>query len=153
MPIQQKCFLTGLPAQVNDAPGGADAYIVTSPACGRYWVSRTLAASSAIWERYADRLHILAVVARQRSDAGERQTRVALNVVRPAVARYLLEHEGACPNSLQEVVPYMGDKNLPRDAWGRKLRLVCPSVRPGVTFVLMSDGPDGVPGGLDRIEY
>lgn len=71
MPIQQKCFLTGLPAQVNDASGGVDAYIVNSPACGLYWVSRTLAASSAIWERYADRLHILAAVARQRSDAGE----------------------------------------------------------------------------------
>ena len=70
MPIQQSCFLTGLPAQVNDAPGGVDAYIVTSPACGTYSVSGSLAASSAIWQQLEGQKHILAAVARQHSDAG-----------------------------------------------------------------------------------
>jgi general secretion pathway protein G len=38
------------------------------------------------------------------------------------------------------------------DAWGRPFRLVCPSRREGVAYDLSSDGPDGEPGGLDRIE-
>jgi hypothetical protein len=93
------------------------------------------------------------VVSRERLAAGDRQTRVALSAVRPAVERYMLENEDKCPDALQEVLPYMSKKELPLDAWGRQLRLVCPSVRAGVKFVLMSDGPDGAPGGRDRIEY
>jgi general secretion pathway protein G len=42
--------------------------------------------------------------------------------------------------------------STPSDAWGRPLRLICPSGRPGYEYELMSDGPDGEPGGLDRIE-
>ena len=92
-------------------------------------------------------------VARERQASGERRTRVALNVVRPAVERYLLDHEGGCPPSLTDVLPYLHKPALPDDAWGQPLRLVCPSGRPGIDYVLMSDGPDGEPGGLDRIEY
>lgn len=93
------------------------------------------------------------VVARERQAAGERRTRVALNIVRPAVERYLLDHDNVCPPTLADVLPYLHLPELPADAWGRPLRLVCPSMRPGVDYVLMSDGPDGEPGGLDRIEY
>jgi hypothetical protein len=93
------------------------------------------------------------VFARERAAAGERQTRVALRAVRPAVDRYMLENEGNCPSALQEVHPYMSKQEIPLDAWGRQLRLVCPSLRAGVAYVLMSDGPDGAPGGRDRIEY
>jgi hypothetical protein len=93
------------------------------------------------------------VVARERQASGERRTLVALNVVRPAVERYLLDHDGACPASLTEVLPYLRAPDLPNDAWGQPLRLVCPSGRAGVDYVLMSDGPDGKAGGLDRIEY
>lgn len=92
------------------------------------------------------------VVSRERRAAGERQTRVALSVVRPAVERYLVEHEGACPARIEEVAQYLEPPEIPKDAWGQPLRLVCPSVRPGVPYVLMSDGPDGIAGGLDRIE-
>lgn len=93
------------------------------------------------------------VIARDRHAAGQRMTRVALSTVHPAVERYLLDHEGECPSNLAEVVQYLQKPELPTDAWGQPLRLVCPSVRPGVTYVLMSDGPDGKAGGRDRIEY
>ncbi len=93
------------------------------------------------------------VGARERAAAGERRTRVSLNQVRPAVERYFLESEGSCPESVQDIVPFLPQGVWPKDAWGRPLRLVCPSVRPGKIYVLMSDGPDGKLGGLDRIEY
>jgi general secretion pathway protein G len=93
------------------------------------------------------------IAARERVAAGERQTHVALNRLRPAVDRYLLEHEGGCPAQLSEVLEYLQAPELPEDAWGRPLRLVCPSLRPGIDYVLMSDGPDGKAGGLDRIEH
>ena len=94
-----------------------------------------------------------AVFAHERRNAGERQTLLALSRLAPAVERYLLENDEGCPSSLRAVVPYLSIPKLPRDAWGRPLRLVCPSVREGAKYVLMSDGPDGHPGGLDRIEY
>lgn len=93
------------------------------------------------------------IAARERLAAGERQTIVVLNRVRPAVERYLLEHEGACPSQLSEVLEYLKAPELPNDAWGRPLRLVCPSHRQDADYVLMSDGPDGKAGGLDRIEH
>lgn len=93
------------------------------------------------------------LLARERYAAGERRTRVVLTAVRPAVERYLLEKEGACPRSLSDVTPYLKSPSSILDAWGRPLRLVCPSGRPGVEYVLMSDGPDGAAGGRDRIEY
>jgi general secretion pathway protein G len=91
--------------------------------------------------------------ARERTRSGIRRTHVVLAKARPQVERYLLEHDGKCPESLDEVLSYLSIPEAPRDAWGRPLRLVCPSVRPEVPYVLMSDGPDGKPGGLDRIEY
>lgn len=77
---------------------------------------------------------------------------MALNQVRPWVERYLYEHEGQCPPNLSAVARLVNASEVPRDGWGRPLRLVCPTSRPGYDYVLMSDGPDGYPGGLDRIE-
>lgn len=93
------------------------------------------------------------IVARERRASGDRRTRVALDFVRPGVERYLLENEGKCPTSLEQVREHLTRKELPLDGWGQPLRLVCPSARANVAFVLMSDGPDGIPGGLDRIEH
>jgi len=89
---------------------------------------------------------------RERQRTGERATRAALLVVRRAVDAYRADHEGKCPKQLEELetAGYLPD--LPEDAWGRPLRLVCPSRREGVAYDLSSDGPDGEPGGLDRIE-
>lgn len=95
----------------------------------------------------------LAMVAvRERNRAGVRQTRATLLDARSAVDGYMADHDGGCPPDLAAVVSYGTFREPPRDAWGRPLRLVCPGRREGLSYELMSDGPDGKPGGLDRIE-
>jgi hypothetical protein len=95
---------------------------------------------------------VVLVAMRERERAGLRQTRATLLDMREAVDAYLADHEGRCPPSLAPVIDYGNFKELPRDAWGRDFRLVCPARSRGVAYELMSDGPDGKPGGLDRIE-
>ena len=90
--------------------------------------------------------------ARERQRTGERSTRAALLIVRRAVDAYRADHEGKCPKQLEELETARYLSELPPDAWGRPFRLVCPSRRDGVAYDLSSDGPDGEPGGLDRIE-
>jgi general secretion pathway protein G len=89
---------------------------------------------------------------RERQRTGERSTRAALLVVRRAVDSYRADHDGRCPKHLEELESGSYLTQLPQDAWGRPLRLACPSRREGVAYDLSSDGPDGEPGGLDRIE-
>jgi general secretion pathway protein G len=93
-----------------------------------------------------------AVGAGERRAAGVRQTRARLLAVHRAVDGYLAEHEGTCPPSLSAVAPYGRFAGVPRDAWGRPFRLRCPGPQDDAPYELMSDGPDGIPGGLDRIE-
>jgi general secretion pathway protein G len=98
-------------------------------------------------------LGLIAVIgARERQKTGERATRAALLVVRRGLDAYRADHEGKCPRQLEdlETLGYLNE--VPDDAWGRPLRLVCPSRREGAAYDLSSDGPDGEPGGLDRIE-
>jgi general secretion pathway protein G len=90
---------------------------------------------------------------RERQATGERRTLAALAQVRPLVERYLLENDGKCPLLLKDVLAKTKISELPQDGWGQPLRLVCPSERAEVDYILMSDGPDGLPGGLDRIEF
>lgn len=92
------------------------------------------------------------IAQREREAAGRRVSMVALTALQQPVERYLLERDGKCPTKLLDVLPYASFPELPVDGWGRPLRLVCPSEREGVDYILMSDGPDGLPGGLDRIE-
>ena len=47
---------------------------------------------------------------------------------------------------------YARFKEPPADAWGKPLRLICPAQQLGKSYVLESGGPDGEPGGLDRIQ-
>jgi general secretion pathway protein G len=94
---------------------------------------------------------VILVGLRERERAGVRQTRATLMDVRSAVDAYLADHDGACPPELAAILDYGNLKEVPHDAWGRPLRLVCPG-RNGGGYELMSDGPDGDPGGLDRIE-
>lgn len=89
--------------------------------------------------------------ARERHASGERQTILALGEVKRAVVRYVVEHEGRCPESLDLLKPYL--KETPRDGWGRPIRIVCQPTVSDADYIIMSDGPDGLPGGLDRIEY
>lgn len=95
---------------------------------------------------------VVAVGVRERRRTGERQTRATLLGVRHAVDAYMADNDGGCPPELAAVADYGNYKEIPRDAWGRPLRLVCPGRREGSSYDLMSDGPDGKPGGLDRIE-
>lgn len=92
------------------------------------------------------------VAARERREAGVRQTRATLSVARKAVETYLADHDAGCPGSLEAVAESAHLESVPRDAWGRPLRLTCPGRFDGAPYELLSDGPDGKPGGLDRIE-
>ena len=86
-------------------------------------------------------------------EAGIRRTRATLLGVRPAIEAYMADHDGGCPPALS-VLPeqYARFKEPPTDAWGQRLRLICPAEQQGKSYVLESAGPDGVPGGLDRIQ-
>ncbi len=92
------------------------------------------------------------VGARERKAAGLRTTRARLLQVRHAIDVYMADNDGSCPKKLSLVAQYGGFEKVPTDAWGRSFRFICPSQRPGYDYELMSDGPDGKPGGLDRIE-
>jgi len=96
---------------------------------------------------------LLAVITvRERQRTAQRATRSAILVARQAVDAYRADHEGRCPRGLEELETTGYLARAPKDAWGHKLRLVCPSRVEGVTYQIMSDGPDREPGGLDRIE-
>jgi general secretion pathway protein G len=90
---------------------------------------------------------------REHREAGIRRTRATLQGVRPAIEAYMADHDAGCPPSLA-VLPeqYARFKEPPSDAWGKELRLICPAEKLGKSYVLESGGPDGEPGGLDRIQ-
>jgi general secretion pathway protein G len=95
---------------------------------------------------------LVLVAKRERERTGIRRTQATLLDVRRALDGYMADHEGACPGSLAALAAGGTMKIDSRDAWGRPLRLVCPALQLGLAYELMSDGPDGEPGGLDRIE-
>jgi len=98
-------------------------------------------------------LFLWTLTRREREHSAERRTLVALSRVKSAVVRYVVDHDGACPERLELVQPLTGKPTLPVDGWGRQLRIVCNPSISDQDYVVMSDGPDGYPGGLDRIEY
>lgn len=89
---------------------------------------------------------------KERTAAGERQTRATLGVVRRGIDAWRADHEMACPPSLEAVTSAGYLAATPTDAWGRPLRLLCPGFSRPRSYDLTSDGPDGVMGGLDRVE-
>lgn len=95
---------------------------------------------------------LVLVVVREREAAGIRLTRALLLDVRQAVDAYLADHKGECPESFAALTDYGTFKATPQDAWGQPLTLICPGSEPGEAYRLISAGPDGVAGGLDRIE-
>ncbi|HEX6766856.1 MAG TPA: type II secretion system protein GspG [Polyangiaceae bacterium] len=97
-------------------------------------------------------LVLVAIGARERRAAGIRETRATLIGARRSVDTYIADHDGGCPATLGAVADFARLDGVPRDAWGRPLRLTCPGRFEGAPFELVSDGPDGEPGGLDRIE-
>jgi general secretion pathway protein G len=97
-------------------------------------------------------LLLLMIGLRERERSGVRQTRAKLDDLRHAVDAYIADHNGGCPTAIEAVLDYGKFEKEPRDAWGRPFRLVCPASTEGALYRLMSDGPDGEPGGLDRVE-
>ena len=95
---------------------------------------------------------VLAIAARERNQSGLRQTRASLQHTRRAVESFMAEHDGGCPATLQEVAPYTKRKQVLHDAWGQLPRFKCPSKRTELGYEIVSDGPDRIPGGLDRVE-
>lgn len=89
---------------------------------------------------------------RERQRALQRATRAAILMTRHALDAYRADHDGHCPRLLAELEMGHYIAHLPKDAWGHALRLVCPSRIEGLPYQLISDGPDGEPGGLDRVE-
>ncbi len=95
---------------------------------------------------------VLWIRGREERAAGIRATRASITSMYRAVASYRADHAGACPKELSELVVGGYSRDIPLDAWGRPLRLTCPGRRDPQGFEISSDGPDGVPGGLDRVE-
>jgi general secretion pathway protein G len=97
-------------------------------------------------------LVILWIRGREEKAAGIRATRATITTTHNAVAAYRADHGGACPKELAELVTGGYTRDVPADAWGRPLRLTCPGRVDAKGFEIASDGPDGIPGGLDRVE-
>ncbi len=89
---------------------------------------------------------------REEKLASVRATRASIDMADRSIGSYRADHAGACPRELGQLVAGGYARDLPTDAWGRPLRLACPGVRDSRGFEVYSDGPDGLPGGLDRIE-
>jgi general secretion pathway protein G len=95
---------------------------------------------------------IVVVGLRERRGAGVRKTRATIAAVSGALNEYLAENDQRCPQRFSDLRKHWSGPELPLDAWGRPLRLTCPSPRGDMPFLLSSDGPDRLAGGLDRIE-
>jgi general secretion pathway protein G len=97
-------------------------------------------------------LFVLLLGSRERRMAGVRSTRVTLDLVHAGLDAYRADHERKCPADLADLRKDGYLAVAPIDAWGRPLRLVCPGRKDPQGYDLLSDGPDGEIGGLDRVE-
>lgn len=95
---------------------------------------------------------LLLLGARERKHVGIRATRAKIAVVSRGIDAYRADHDGKCPTSLVGLKAEGYIAVDPVDAWGHPLRLLCPGRRDPQRYDLMSDGPDGEMGGLDRVE-
>ena len=108
------------------------------------WALVALCVLGFVWLRREDRAR-----------KGTRVTRAALAHTRTAIDAFRADH-GRCPRDLGELTApadhaaYLA--RLPLDAWNRPLRFSCPARDPSRPYELLSDGPDGLPYGLDRLE-
>jgi general secretion pathway protein G len=89
---------------------------------------------------------------RERHSADVRATRAEITTATNAVQAWRADHDRACPGSLADLVSGGYVHRVPRDAWGQALRVTCPGRKDPMGFDVSSDGPDGEPGGRDRVE-
>jgi hypothetical protein len=89
---------------------------------------------------------------REHRAAGVRATRASLWVVRESIDRFRADNAGRCPSDLSDLEKKNYLPRVPTDAWGHPFILTCPGRFDTDGYELSSAGPDGEPGGLDRIE-
>ena len=89
---------------------------------------------------------------RERRASQVRATRAEITTAIRALDAWRADHDRLCPSSMAELVASGYVPELPRDAWGHVLRVTCPGRKDPQGFDVSSDGPDGLPGGLDRVE-
>lgn len=89
---------------------------------------------------------------REEHAAAVRATRATIDTAFHAMIQYRADHAGHCPRDWNEMVAAAYLHDVPLDAWGHPLRMTCPGRRDAAGFDLESDGPDGIAGGLDRVE-
>jgi general secretion pathway protein G len=89
---------------------------------------------------------------RERSAADVRATRATITSTIDAIAAWRADHERGCPGALADLVSGGYLHQVPRDAWSHPLRVTCPGRKDPRGFDVSSDGPDGEPGGLDRVQ-
>jgi general secretion pathway protein G len=90
--------------------------------------------------------------ARERHAGEVRATRVTITTTMKAISAWRADHDRGCPATLADLVAGGYLHHAPRDAWGHPLRVACPGRKDPKGFEVSSDGPDGEPGGLDRVE-
>jgi general secretion pathway protein G len=95
---------------------------------------------------------LMTLRARERSVAEVRATRATITTTMKAIAAWRADHDRGCPGTLADLVSGGYLHHVPRDAWGHPLRVACPGRKDPKGFDVSSDGPDGEPGGLDRVE-
>jgi general secretion pathway protein G len=119
---------------------------------GGFWRKRGVTRARPFAAALGMGLLLLLLGASERRNVGIRSTRARLGVVESALDAYRADHERHCPASLAQLKTdgYLGVE--PVDAWGRPLRLTCPGRKDPRGYDLISDGPDGAMGGLDRVE-
>jgi general secretion pathway protein G len=89
---------------------------------------------------------------REERASSVRSTRATLTTAWTAVIDYRADHSGKCPQNMEDLVHAGYLRDVPLDAWGHSLRLTCPGRHDAAGFDLESDGPDGISGGLDRVD-
>lgn len=92
------------------------------------------------------------VRAREEHKASVRATRASITTLGKGLYAYRAAHPGGCPKNLDVLVNEGFLRDVPVDAWGRPLRVTCPGRKDPKGFDVSSDGPDGIAGGLDRVE-
>jgi general secretion pathway protein G len=94
----------------------------------------------------------LVLRAREQDMGDVRATRATLTTTAGAIAAWRADHDRGCPAALADLVSGGYLHKVPRDAWNHPVRVTCPGRRDRRGFDVSSDGPDGEPGGLDRVE-
>jgi len=71
-----------------------------------------------------------------------------------AYARWSIDHQDACPGTINELVKYMNNKDDAKDPWGKDYVMLCGSSAPPAAegFGIVSNGKDGKQGTEDDIK-